>query len=222
MKTEEVIFLGAGGGTRELLSLARHANSLPSCKVRWEVRGILDDNPDLKGSKVQGVSVLGTLADANRHERAKFILGIATSQKPMLRVEIARRMNLPDEKWATFIHPSAMVLDDATVGPGAIIYPGVSVSAMARIGAHSLAYYGAVIHHDSVVGAGCCLCAGVFLAGYVRIGDGCYLGMGAKVRDHVSVGEGALIGMGAAVIKDIPPGQIVAGVPARELRKAPK
>lgn len=218
MNTDEVILLGAGGGTRELIALLRHAKALPEHKPCWNVRGILDDNPELAGGNVLDVPVLGALADANRFGQAKFVLGIANPQNPSIRVRIAARMNLPATRWATFVHPQAIVLDGAEIGPGAIIYPGATVSSAVQFGAHSLAYFGAVVHHDSIVGTGCCLCAGVLVASSVRIGNGCYLGIGARVREGVSIGDGALVGMGAAVVHDVLPGQIVGGVPAKLLR----
>ena len=213
-----MILLGAGGGTRELIALMRHAGSYSGGKVAWRVEGILDDNRALVGSSVAGVPVLGVLADALRYAGAKFICGIANAGDRAIRVKVAERMGLPDERWATFVHPQATVLDTAVLGPGAIIYPHAVVSSEVKVGAHTLAYYGAVIHHDSVVGEGCCICAGVVIAGYVNIGRGCYLGMGATVRDRVRIGDAVLVGMGAAVVGDVAPGKVVAGVPARPLR----
>ncbi|NUR56102.1 MAG: N-acetyltransferase, partial [Acidobacteria bacterium] len=46
------------------------------------------------------------------------------------------------------------------------------------------------------------------------------IGTNATILGGVRIGEGALIGAGAVVVNDVPPGAIVAGVPARVLRYA--
>lgn len=45
------------------------------------------------------------------------------------------------------------------------------------------------------------------------------IGSNATILAGVTIGENALIGAGAVVVKDVPPGTVVAGVPAKEIRK---
>jgi acetyltransferase-like isoleucine patch superfamily enzyme len=54
----------------------------------------------------------------------------------------------------------------------------------------------------------------------VRLERGCYVGAGAVVREGLTVGAGSLVGMGSVVIRDVPPGQVWAGNPARYRREA--
>jgi len=52
-----------------------------------------------------------------------------------------------------------------------------------------------------------------------RIGKGASIGSGAVIMGGITIGEGALIGAGAVVTHDVEPYTVVAGVPARLIRK---
>ena len=51
------------------------------------------------------------------------------------------------------------------------------------------------------------------------IGDGVWIGMRAVILPGVKIGEGAVIGTGAVVTKDVEPYSVVAGNPAKEIKK---
>lgn len=53
----------------------------------------------------------------------------------------------------------------------------------------------------------------------VEIGEDCWLGAGATILPGVSVGKGAIVGAGAVVTKNVPVYTIVAGNPAKEIKK---
>jgi acetyltransferase-like isoleucine patch superfamily enzyme len=54
----------------------------------------------------------------------------------------------------------------------------------------------------------------------VRIGDGAFLGVNAVVLPGVTIGARAYVGASAVVTKDVPPGAVVAGNPARVIRRS--
>jgi acetyltransferase-like isoleucine patch superfamily enzyme len=49
----------------------------------------------------------------------------------------------------------------------------------------------------------------------VLVEDGASLGSGCVVLGGITIGAGSLVGAGAVVTRDVPPGVVVAGVPAR-------
>ncbi len=53
----------------------------------------------------------------------------------------------------------------------------------------------------------------------IVIEDDVWLGAGAIITDGVHVGKGAVVAAGAVVTKDVPPHTVVAGVPAKPMKK---
>ncbi len=86
---------------------------------------------------------------------------------------------------------------------------------------------GIVIHKDVRIGRYCLISHQVTIGGRSGlrelpvIGDYVRIGAGAKILGNVRVGDFAVIGANAVVVKDVAPGAVMAGAPARELRRDP-
>jgi len=72
------------------------------------------------------------------------------------------------------------------------------------------------IAHDALIGKNSLL-VGAKVGGHVTIGQNVWVGFNATIKQRIIVGDNALIGLGAAVVKNVPPGAVVAGNPARLL-----
>lgn len=54
---------------------------------------------------------------------------------------------------------------------------------------------------------------------YVTIGNDVWIGQGVEIKEGIKIGDGAIIGAGAIVLKDVNPYEVVAGVPAKVIKK---
>lgn len=134
-----------------------------------------------------------------------------------------RRMveRLPRQtRYFTFIHPTALLLDDVAVGEGSFIGALCILTTNIRLGRHTLLNRGNQVGHDAVAGDFLSLMPGAILSGSVSLGDEVYLGNNACVREKVSICSGATLGMGAMVVADIRAGGTYVGVPARRLARS--
>ena len=99
------------------------------------------------------------------------------------------------------IHPGA------TLGPRLVIDHGAAV----------------VVGETAVVGADVTIYHGVTLGGrsmnrrkrHPTVEDGVLIGTGAALLGPITVGEGSRIGANSVVVKSVPPGSVVVGVPGR-------
>ena len=75
------------------------------------------------------------------------------------------------------------------------------------------------IAHNVHVGERCIIVAQAGIAGSAHIGNGVVIGGQAAVVDHVQVGDGAQIAGQSGVARDIAPGEVVMGYPAKPIRQ---
>ena len=211
---KDLVIVGAGGFARET------AAAVLALGERWRLLGYVDDNPALHGERRLGVPVLGGVETVRELPAAAVVVCVGSPRDYAVRARIVRRLGLPDDRFGTVVHPSAEVGAGCAVGPGSVLLAQVVLTADARIGAHVAVMPHTVITHDDVVDDYTTIASGVRLGGAVRVGRGAYLGAGALVREGTSVGAWSLVGMGSVVLRDVPPGEVWAGNPARYLRAA--
>lgn len=121
--------------------------------------------------------------------------------------------------FAPLVHPRAVVCATATLGSGAQVLAGALVAADARIGAATILNHGAQVDHECTVGNGVHLAPGATLCGLVRVDDGAMIGAGAVVLPRISIGADTVVGAGSVVTRDLPPGVVAMGNPARIARR---
>ncbi len=121
-------------------------------------------------------------------------------------------------RWlARFVSMLARWLTGIEIHPGAVIGRRFFID-------HGM---GIVIGETAVIGDDCTLYHGVTLGGtswqkgkrHPTLGDDVVVGAGAKVLGPIEIGSGARIGSNAVVVKSVPEGATVVGVPGRLIEK---
>jgi UDP-perosamine 4-acetyltransferase len=210
-----VIGLGAGGHAKVVLEAILAMGGV-------DVVGLLDPRRELWGQHVLGVPVLGDddllprqYDDGVSH--AFIGLGGAADTGPRRRLFEFVRSTGPEPLAVT--HPSAVVSTSSRFGAGRTVLAGAVVNASAELGDNVLVNTRAVVEHDCLIGSHVHVASGATLASGVHVGDGAHVGAGATVVQGVRVGAGSVVGAGAVVVEDVAEGIVVAGVPARLLRR---
>jgi putative colanic acid biosynthesis acetyltransferase WcaB len=108
---------------------------------------------------------------------------------------------------------------------------GIELRYKCNIGPGLALFHGqaTVVHEGTVIGAGCTLRQSTTIGSKQladgtqsappHIGEGVDIGANAVIIGGVRIGDRAVIGAGAVVVKDVPPGAVAAGNPARVIRQ---
>jgi len=110
-----------------------------------------------------------------------------------------------------------IIQDHASIGASTCVDRGAFADTV--IGEHTKIDNLCQIAHNDVIGRGALIAAQAGFSGSVTIGDGVMTGGQVGVADHVTIGDGAKMGGGAGTLKDIPPGEVWGGYPAKPLRQ---
>jgi sugar O-acyltransferase (sialic acid O-acetyltransferase NeuD family) len=206
----EIFVYGAGGHGKVVADILLAGNT--------NVSGFVDDSPALKGTQVLGLPVLGNGAWLEEKARAgplAIALGIGANQA---RCAVAKRCESAGIEILVAIHPAAFVSPSARLGKGTVVMANAAINAEALLGLGVIVNTGAVVEHDVIIGDYAHVSPNSTMGGAAGLGTMSQLGIGATILPGIKVGEGTMVGAGAVVIRDLPSGIVVAGVPAKPLK----
>ena len=204
---KKLLLVGAGSGSREILLLVERINQRAP---EWEVLGLVDDDPKLVGTEVDGYPVFAT----DHPHQGDEIYGASGVQEPATRERLlathveGRGYSLP-----TLIGPDVLLPRDFAAGPGTVIMPGATISFDVQLGKGVLVLWNATLGHHLRVGQYSTILTGALIAGGCSIGARSTIGAGAVLNVNVTVGENALVGVGTTVLNNVPDGKRVVAMP---------
>lgn len=120
------------------------------------------------------------------------------------------------------------------IGPFVEIQKNACIGARCKISSHTFICEGVTIEDECFIGHHVCFINDRYPLAVTPGGElqteadwsvvpivvrrGASIGSGAVIMCGVTIGEGAMVGAGAVVTRDVPPGHLVAGVPAKLIR----
>jgi sugar O-acyltransferase (sialic acid O-acetyltransferase NeuD family) len=213
---QRIAIYGAGGFGREV---AWFFDDLNAQSKRYEVACFIDDDKSIQGAVLNGIPV-HNLEDASRlFPGATVVGGIGA---PRVRQTLMENAASKGFVFETFIHPNVETSQWNHIGRGTLLCAGNILTTNITIGEHVQINLECTIGHDVIMGDYTTLAPGVHVSGFVCFGKRVYVGTGAVIingtqENPIVIGDDAVIGAGACVIRSVPPGLTVGGVPARPL-----
>ena len=209
MKTKvKLIVFGAGGHAKVVIDIVERQG-------KYEIAGLLDDDPRHRGKRFFGYPVLGTRADLPGLITAQLRHAIVTIGDNASRATVATHLERQGWSFATAVHPGAVLGRGVKIGAGCVIMAGCIINADAYLGAHVIVNTAATVDHDCRVEDAVHIAPGCHLCGDVSVGQSSLLGVGCVITPGVRIGRKAVVGAGSTVIRDVPDGAKVSGSPAR-------
>jgi len=214
MDTDECLIIWGAGGHAEVVA------DIIQLDGKYRVSGFLDDaNPQRWGTSFCGATILGgeaALCDIRNRGIRHLILAFGNNAARLVRAELATSKGFA---LATARHHRATIASNVRIGPGTVVAAGAVINPSASIGRNVIINTSASVDHGCIIADGVHVCPGVHLAGNVQVDRAAWVGIGATVKEGIRIGAGATIGAGSVVVRDVPPGALPFGIPARVIKE---
>ena len=135
---------------------------------------------------------------------------------PIARKDLAGRAEDVGLKLSeALVDPASVVASSSRLGKGTYVNAGTIIGGATLLGDLVFVNRSSSLGHHCVVSNLVSIGPGVTIASNVRIGEGSVIGAGAVILPDLRIGDGAIVSGGAVVRRDVAPGTIVSGNPAR-------
>lgn len=216
--SKKILIIGGEGNGGVVASLIED-NRKSFNDLEFEVAGFLNDYE--KGKTINDYPVMGGTDDIIDflEQDYYFIFAIHMIGRNILTEQVFSKMKIPLNRFATVVHKSAFVANNAVLEPGVVVMSNAYIGPKAHIGACSLVLANVLIGHNTITGPLCHFSVGAIVSSYVKIGKVSDVTLGARVLEKRTLGDYSVVGAHSLVTKDIPDYEIHVGSPAKFMKK---
>jgi len=211
MSLQRLIIVNASKFGREIYTWAQQAIH---AGAPWAVKGFLDDRPDILRGFKYDVPILGSVEN---HEPAPDELFLLAIGEPQVKKRYYQVLERKGARFATLIHPTALIGYNVAIGEGSVIGPLTQLSCDIILGKQVCFGTNSNTAHDTRIGDFTQVSGSCEINGNAELGESVFLGSHATILPNVRVGDGAFIGAGSVVLKNVKPGVKMFGNPAVQI-----
>lgn len=215
---KKVLILGGQGNASVIANAIMDANRRGANE--YQFAGYINDRDNV--GEIEGYPVKGGLEDIPRFidDGYYFLNTIYKIDGQRERIQLFDSLNIPDERLAVFVHPTAYIAANVEFGPGSVVMPNAIISTGVKLGKCARVMIGAIISHNSTIGAHTFVAAGSCSGSNLRVGEGVHISMNCTIREFLTIGNYSTLAMGSVLLKEMGELEIWAGNPAKLLRNA--
>lgn len=208
---KNLIIIGARGFGREVYNLAKRCDGY---NKEFVIKGFLDDKAEALLGFNYPSQIISSVEDYSPEKDDVFVCALGDVQWKMKYSAIILDKG---GEFFNLIHPSAIIMDNVSMGKGVIIMPHVLISNDSTVGDHVTIQAFTALGHDCKIGDWSQLNSYSFMGGFCELEKGVTLNPQSVILPKLKVGENAVVGAGSVVIKNVKPKTTVFGNPAKVL-----
>ena len=203
---KDLILIGAGGFAKSVI------DSIDEKK--YKIFGFIDD---IKRGIHLGYPILTNNLDSiEKKENYCYFISIGDNKK---RKKWFKKLEENRLEIINVIDKTAVISKNVTLEKGIFVGKLAIINSDVRLGDNIVVNTKALLEHGVRVDSHSNISTNTTINGDVQIGQGSFIGSSSVINGQLRIGNNVMIGSGSVVIKDVEDNCVVAGVPAKLIRR---